>query len=256
VTTSDGTVPAAAPAPARPRTGRGGGFREKARVTVRGIGEIFITLGLVLLLFCGYQLWWTDVTSARESEKLLNAFDVQVAAAPVIDGTIPPLGPLEEGKVFAAMYVPRFGENWVRPIVQDVQLEDLHKGIGHYPKSALPGEIGNFAVAGHRTTNGKPFRNIDDLDPGDKIFVETKYAWYTYEVEVPRKIVLPEDVYVVAPVPERGQTGAVPTRKLLTMTSCNPPYSAAERIIVHAVQTDVRPRAAGPPPGAPQAALV
>ena len=245
-----------APGPAVRRGPARGGFREKARVTVRGLGEILITLGLVLLLFCAYQLWWTDVLSARESEKLLNTFDDQVAAAPVVDGDIPPLTGLEEGKVFAAMYVPRFGDSWVRPIVQDVRLSDLHKGVGHYPKSALPGEIGNFALAGHRTTNGHPFRDIDDLDRGDQIFVETKYAWYTYEVRTPRKIVLPTDVYVVQPVPEKGKADAVPTERLLTLTSCNPPYSAAERIIVHAVQTDVRPRAAGPPPGVPSAAIV
>jgi sortase A len=228
-------------------------FREKVRVTVRGIGEVFITAGFVLLLFCGYQLIWTDVLSARESDKLLNTFEQQVAAAPVVDGKIPDLE-LEDGKVFAAMYVPRFGQSWVRPILQGTDLGDLHKGVGHYEQSAKPGELGNFAIAGHRTTNGHPFRNIDDLEPGDQIFVETKYAWYTYEVETPRLIVDPTDVYVVQPVPEEGAALATPTRKLLTMTSCNPPYSARERIIVHAVQTDVRPRSAGPPPGAPKAA--
>jgi sortase A len=229
-------------------------FKEKVRVTVRGIGEIFITMGLVLLLFCGYQLVWTDVLSARESDKLLDNFDQQVAAAPVVEGKIPPLQ-LEDGKVFAAMYVPRFGQSWVRPILQGTELGDLHKGVGHYDRSAKPGEVGNFAVAGHRTTNGHPFRDIDDLQPGDQIFVETKYAWYTYQVETAGLIVDPSDVYVVQPVPEKGMAGAAPTRKLLTMTSCNPPYSAAERIIVHAVQTDVQPRAEGPPVGAPKSAM-
>lgn len=236
------------------RNQRRNSFKEKVRVTVRTFGEIFITLGLVLLLFCGYQLWWTDVLSARASAKLLDEFDQQLAAAPV-SNAIEPVGDLEAGEVFGAMYVPRFGDSWVRPVLEGVELSDLHRGIGHYTGSALPGEKGNFSLAGHRTTNGHPFKEIDKLDPGDQIFIETRTAWYTYDVEVPRKIVKPTDVYVVQPVPEEGAHNEEPERRLLTLTSCHPMYSAKERIIIHAVQTDVRPRSEGPPPGAPSAAF-
>ena len=226
--------------------------KERVRVGVRGVGEILITLGLVLLLFCAYQLWWTDVTSNAATSDANNAFAQTLEQTPVItDGKIPPLGTPESGEPFARMFVPKFGEGWVKPIIQGVSLTDLHKGVGHYPKTALPGQVGNFAVAGHRTTNGKPFRKIDDLDPGDQIFVETKDAWYTYVVYQSRLHVDPRGgYYVVSPTASKDNTKK-PTKKLMTLTSCHPPYSAAQRTITHAELTDVRARGLGPPAGVP-----
>lgn len=230
--------------------------RERVRVIIRGIGEVLITVGLVLLLFCAYQIYWTDFTSERASAAQLDQLEETFAATPPppVSKKIPPLGKLAEGEAFARMYIPRFGENWVRPVIQGVTQEDLHKGVGHYPKSALPGQKGNFAVAGHRTTNGHPFRKADQLEVGDTIYVETKFAWYTYTVTESRLIVKPSDVYVVAPVPEKGREAEKPTERLLTLTTCHPPYSAAERMITHAKLAGVRARGLGPPPGAPGAA--
>jgi sortase A len=228
--------------------------KERIRIGVRGVGEVLITLGLVLLLFCGYQLWWTDVTSSNATNAAVSEFDKTLADTPVTTGAIPPLETPTKGEPFARMFVPRFGSSWVKPIIQGVSLTDLHKGVGHYPKTALPGEVGNFAVAGHRTTNGHPFRKIDDLVLGDKIFVETKDAWYTYEVTESGLIVDPKGgYYVVSPTGKKNSTAA-PTEKLMTLTSCHPPYSASQRIIAHAKLTDVRARGLGPPPGAPSGA--
>jgi len=240
-----------------PPVARSRDARERIRLTIRGIGEILITLGLVLLLFCAYQLWWTDVTSTTATNAAAKQLTQTFAETPLRtdkNGPIPPLTGLQAGEPFARMYVPRFGSGWVRPIIQGVTLGDLHKGVGHYPKSALPGELGNFAVAGHRTTNGHPFRNIDKLNVGDQVFVETKDAWYTYTVYQARLTVKPEDVYVVAPVPAPNQGGAVPTERLMTMTSCHPPYSASQRMVVHLKLSAKRPRGDGPPPGAPSSA--
>lgn len=228
--------------------------KERIRVTVRGIGEILITLGLVLLLFCGYQLWWTDVTSKSATDSASNAFEQTLEETPVTTGPIPELETPEMGEPFARMYVPKFGDSWVKPIIQGVKLTDLHKGVGHYEKTALPGEVGNFAVAGHRTTNGHPFRKIDKLDPGDKIFVETKDAWYTYVVYQSRLIVDPKGGYYVVSPNATKDNSKVPTKKIMTLTSCHPPYSAAERIIAHAELSNVRARGLGPPPGAPSSA--
>jgi sortase A len=112
----------------------------------------------------------------------------------------------------------------------------------------MPGQVGNFAVAGHRTTYLHPFYNINELKSGDKIVLETRTMWFTYTVEnVPttkgyppiryQEIVSPSDVQVAYPIPDQPDLNAKPTLKMLTFTSCNPRYSAAQRIVVHAVLT-------------------
>lgn len=226
-------------------------FKERVRVTVRGFGEILITLGLVLLLFCAYQLWWTDVTSNQATDKAEQQLDQLFDSTPTSTGPIPKLATPPAGQPFARMFVPRFGKSWVKPIIQGVSLTDLHKGVGHYPSTALPGELGNFAVAGHRTTNGHPFRSIDNLEIGDKVYVETKDAWYTYQVFQTRKVVDPRGGYYVVSPAGVEDVEKKPTKKIMTMTSCHPPYSAAKRMVAQAELVDAQPRGLGPPPGAP-----
>ena len=226
-------------------------IKERIRIAVRGVGEILITLGLVLLLFCGYQLWWTDVTANAATDKASDQLSQLFADAPVVTGPIPELATPADGEPFARMFVPRFGDTWVKPIIQGVDMTDLHKGVGHYPKTALPGEIGNFAVAGHRTTNGKPFRKVDQLEIGDKIFVETRDAWYTYVVYTTRLIVEPRSGYYVVSPSGTKDTTKRPTKKIMTLTSCHPPFSAAQRMITQAELTDVRGKGQEPPPGLP-----
>ena len=180
--------------------------RERIRVAVRGVGEVLITLGLVLLLFCGYQLYWTDVLSARETTKQLNVLEEQFQQAPLIDNVkdIPALGELKKGQVFARMYAPRLGKELGQADPRGHRARATCTAASVTTcDTAMPGEIGNFAVAGHRTTNGHPLRNVDKFRAGDKIFVETKDAWYTYTVTVTNKIVDPQDgYYVVYPVPQ------------------------------------------------------
>src|SRR4029079_17536164 len=86
------------------------------------------------------------------------------------------------GKGFAFLHIPRLGKKYSVPVVQGVSLPDLSRGVGHYPSTALPGEIGNFAVAGHRATNGEPFANLDAVKVGDSPAVETRLQWFTYVV--------------------------------------------------------------------------
>src|SRR5699024_9011454 len=105
------------------------------------------------------------------------------------------------------------------------------QGRGHYPETALPGEVGNVAIAGHRNTYGRVFEDIARLEAGDPIVVETADAFYVYET-TESLIVQPEDVEVIAPTP--GRPGVEPTERMLTLTACHPMYSARERIIVHA----------------------
>jgi sortase A len=117
-------------------------------------------------------------------------------------------------------------------------------GIGHYPGTQMPGEIGNFAVAAHRTTHGAPFKQLATLQVGDKIYVQTADGYYTYAFRG-LEYVRPNGVGVLDPVPQFA--GIAPTDRILTMTSCNPMFSASERIIAYSSLESWQPISAGPP---------
>jgi sortase A len=132
-----------------------------------------------------------------------------------------------------------------RVVFEGVSHEDLKRGPGHYPGTALPGVVGNMVISGHRTTYGAPFNRVDELHAGDPIVLETRDTWFTYRV-TSEQVVAPTAVSVTYPVP--GQKGAVPTKRLLTLTTCNPKYSATQRLIVHAILDTSLPKSAGTPP--------
>ena len=213
------------------------------RALVRGVGEILITAGLVLLLFVAYQLVWTNVEANRRTDTV--AGDVRDAwQRPPTTTTGTQVVALKKGKGFAFLHIPRLGRKWSVPVIQGVSLPDLSKGVGHYPKTALPGEVGNFAVAGHRATNGEPFAYLDKVRKGDLVVAETQDSWFTYVVDR-TKIVSPTSVWVLDPVP--GHPGATPSEPLLTLTTCNPRWASYERLIVFGHLTETRSKAEGPP---------
>jgi len=219
----------------RRATGRTGG-RFGGAIGI--LGELLLTLGALLVLFLVWQLWWTDVVADREQAGIIAGLEDdwgQVDAdtiAPRQDGPPPVPETPEENKVWATMHVPAF-DRATFPLAEGVDLEQVLnvKGAGHYPGTALPGEDGNVAIAGHRNTYGRVFEDIGRLKSGDPIVVETADAFYVYEV-TETHIVTPTDVEVIAPVP--GKPGEEPTEQMLTLTACHPMYSARERIIVHA----------------------
>ena len=217
------------------------------------VGELLITLGVVLGLFVVWQLWWTDVQAARAQEQIVAGLDwprPSSADAPVAGlrtGPPPTLDePTQDGETIALLSVPRWdGQDavTVRQGVDRPTILDTGSG-GHYPGTAMPGGIGNFAVAGHRTTYGKPFNRIAELEPGDALVVRTADLWFVYRV-TGHRIVLPEQVDVVAPVP--GEPGAAPERATITLTACHPMFSARERYIVHGELEGWMPVADGVP---------
>lgn len=218
------------------------------RTLVRGVGQVLITAGLVILLFVVYELWWTGYTTKRDQHRLITTLQQQWKHG--ISIANPPFG-----TGIAVLRIPRFGLKYDFVIVQGVTTDDLIKGPGHYPQTAMPGQLGNFTVAGHRTTYLHPFYNINELRVGDAIVIETRTQWLTYTVEnIPgtaarfQEIVSPDDISVSYPVPDQPNVDAVPTEKVLTFTSCNPRYSAAQRIVVHALLTGSQLRSAGLPP--------
>ncbi|MFZ0322716.1 MAG: class E sortase [Actinomycetes bacterium] len=223
------------------------------RLASRTLGEIFITLGCVLLLFVGYQLWWTNVTADHAATVATQQLQRQWAA----DGRGTPIGGreypanLKSGQPFALLYIPRLGRDWREPVIQGVSLDDLAKGVGHYPSTAMPGKVGNFSVAGHRATNGEPFAYLDQLRAGDLVVVETRTTFYTYKMD-DWYLVAPTQVDVIEPVPSKP--GAKPTRALITLTTCNPRWASYQRLIAHGVLVESRPKADGPPPALGQGA--
>lgn len=220
------------------RKSRGDAFR----VITRTLGELLVTAGVVLLLFVAYQLVWTNVQADRAAAEHTRNLHEQWNTNP----TGPEFDlPIQNGDAFATMHIPRLGRNFEVPVVQGVSLENLAEGVGHYPETALPGEIGNFSVAGHRATNGEPFAMLDQLRDGDSVIVETATTWYTYTV-YEELIVAPTQVDVVYAVP--GDANAQPEEALMTLTTCNPRWDSYERLIFHTRLSDEQPKSLGRPP--------
>ncbi|MFI2754962.1 class E sortase [Cellulomonas sp. P22] len=232
---------------AQPRHGRSGRAPRTTNLLVGAVGvlgELMITLGVLIFAFLVWQLWWTDVQGNRAQAEVVSGLTWQtpptvpdgsttgpVIAAPRRDA--PPVdAEPEHATTFATLQVPRWDGEPERPVSQGVERSTVLDvlGIGHYPATAMPGGIGNFALAGHRTTYAKPFHRIAELQEGDPIVIRTESTWYVYRV-TSTSIVSPSDVDVIAPVP--GDPTAEPTERLITLTSCHPMFSARERIIVH-----------------------
>lgn len=213
-----------------------------ARRTVGVVGEVLITAGAVVLLFVVYQLVWTNFEAHRAATAQTDALEKRWQEHAVEDPEFDL--PLKHGDAFALLRIPRLGENYRVPIVEGVSLDDLAQGVGHYPETALPGQIGNFSVAGHRATNGEPFAYLDQVNVGDDVVVESRTTWYTYEV-TKEYIVAPTQVGVILPVP--NQPDATPRRRLMTLTTCNPRWDSYERLIFHAKLVEALPKGQGQP---------
>ncbi|MFR9778541.1 class E sortase [Micromonospora sp. MS34] len=217
----------------------------RLRTGIRATGEVLITFGLIVLLFAGYEIWGkTVIVDAHQND--LNSQLAQEWGGDT-DPTVAPTGPAPkptppaEGKPVAGLYIPKLDKHWV--VVEGVTPDDIRYAPGHYPKSALPGQVGNFAVAGHRIR--ATFWRLDELRSGDNIVVESQSEWFIYKV-YQQQVVRPTQVEVVAPVP--GRPGQKPTEKLLTLTTCNPKFNNYQRLIIHARLDHVVAKSAGRPP--------
>ncbi|MER5620970.1 class E sortase [Streptosporangium sp. NPDC002544] len=194
------------------------------RAVLRVMGDLSITAGLVILLFCAYLLWGTGSYTA-EQQVLLQRQLIEGGKAGQGHGP----GPVRLGGAVALLSIPRLGDDYRYAVVEGVDQDRLRMGPGHYPGTAMPGKIGNFVLSGHRTTYAAPFGRIDELQRGDHIVVDAREARYTYRV-TGRRVVDPTELGVIAPVPD--QPGKTPTRATITLSTCHPKYSAAQRLVV------------------------
>ncbi|MEV0160196.1 class E sortase [Nonomuraea fuscirosea] len=208
-------------------------YADRMRAMLRAVGEMCITAGLILMLFCAYLLWGTGAYT--ESQQLL--LQRQLAAKKA--GPPRPEQPVRPGQAVALLRIPKLGRDYQYAVVEGVGADQLRKGPGHYPDTAMPGQVGNFVLSGHRTTYAAPFNEIDELERDDEIVVETREARHTYRV-TSQDIVRPDEVDVLAPVP--GKPDIRPIRAFITLSTCHPEYSAAERLIVYGVLKDSEPR--------------
>jgi sortase A len=174
------------------------------------LGRSCITVGTLLLLFVAYQLWGTGIREAQAQTKITKEFHKTLDD--VIDGSIPDtaaaISAVPEGEPTAIIDIPKI--NVHKTVVEGVGIPDLKKGPGHYPGTPLPGQKGNAAIAGHRTTYGAPFNRIDELKPGDTINVQTVQGKWRYVVKE-TQIVKPTQVEVLE---DKGDNR-------LTLTACH-----------------------------------
>jgi sortase A len=282
-----------APVGAPPPRGTGGA----GRAVIRGLGELLITAGVVVLLFVVYEIWVTDLFGAQKQAAATQEVDQAWAAAAeaqasptdtvvVTDPAQLVTDPRERtpnyetltGQGFAKLSIPAFGADYQFTIVEGTGDDDLYVGPGHYPESQMPGEQGNFAIAGHRVSKGSPFNDLGLLNSCDAMIIETRDDWFVYRVlpmpeeiatwastaptrplcaDVPvlpspyeqtvgREITLPSDYAQILPVPGVTSTVVpVDAQRLITLTTCHPQFSAAERMIVHGVLTKSYAKAPG-----------
>ena len=226
--------------------------RRRSRRALRGVANAMIVIGALLLIDCAITLLWQEPFSSFYAHRRQHSLQHKLAA----EARIPPT-PAErhvlvtlpnperrvafaarafdrrtdEGDPLGRIRIPRIGVSAV--FVEGTATGDLSSGPGHYPGTPIPGEHGTVGIAGHRTTYGAWFRNINRLEPGDRIAMTMPYGQFTYRVERTR-IVPPTALWV---------TKRVGYDRLI-LSACHPLYSAAKRIVVFARLVDTTPRGA------------
>ena len=205
------------------------------------IGTLAIAIGIALAGFVGYEYWWTNNSSAQiqqiQRDEVLQEWSTNTTSPFGDIGYIP----LQIGETFALMYIPRLrNEVWGLPVIEGTDAEQLASGIGHYPLTAQPGQVGNFVTFGHRTTHGQPYANIDLLRDGDQVFVRTESNWFIYTLKFDA-IVEPTDVWVMRSRPlEHARVPQMKNKHLITLITCTPRHSIAERWVWWGDLSEVR----------------
>ena len=219
-------------------------MRQELRVT----GELLLTAGAITLLFVCYLVWGSGMRAASAQRSLSAELHQQWRHGPVLStgttrgtaiGMLPERFTVATGQPFAFIRIPAFGTNWRFTLVQGTDLAQLNVSPGHVPGTQWPGQLGNFAIAGHRVTSGNPFWSLPSLRPGDLIDIQTQLNDYTYRV-TGKQLVLPGDTAVLDPVP--GHPGQHPASRIITLITCDPAWTGTHRVIITGTLTAASPR--------------
>jgi len=231
--------------------------RKRARLSpLTVVGELLFACGLAVLGYFGWQQFHTEVAVTGKQQALAAQDSARWAKAAAEepetkwDGTVPVASAVKPAEVFGVLYVPAFGKHYANRIGETTDwwtvLNLDSKGVGHYENTQMPGEPGNFAIAGHRSGPLiNSFREVMNLRVGDPLYVETEDGWYTYRFRS-IEYVLPTETDVLFPFPRLEGTPG--TDQIMTLTTCHPKNAgSAERAIAYAVFEGFQPRGEGPP---------
>ena len=228
------------------------------RWALGALGKVLITLGLLILAFVGYQLWGTGIEFRANQDSLGKDFARALSTSTTVPESVVATAPIDTtpdsttagsvvsptttttpeitaptttdrpraGTLLASLEMPTISSKSLY-IVAGVRTTDLKRGIGFYPGTAPPGDYGNTALAGHRTTYGAPFENIDRLRSGDPLIITTIDGRRLVYLVERSEIVSPEDTTVLLQPDDTEQA-------LLTLTTCHPKRSTKQRLVVHA----------------------
>ncbi|CUR55258.1 putative integral membrane protein [metagenome] len=194
------------------------------------LGWLLIVCGLSLIAYVGWQLYGTNIVSARKHREITTSLEQQWEAGK-------DLATVDSMKADALLRVPRFGKDYAVPILQGTADDVLAAGVGHFTETASVGEVGNYALAGHRVTHGEPFRNLPDLEVGDEIVIETRSTIYTYVLDTAGDaLVVPfTGTWVLEPLPRNPDGGVQPRQRegqrLITLTTCSEIFHTDNRMI-------------------------
>lgn len=196
------------------------------RTIVHWFGMACLMLAAGFAGYIAWSLWGTGLHTAQAQDRLRTEFRQELEAAPASPSAAPALVPL--GDAYAQISIPAIDVNFM--VVQGTGYEDLKDGPGHYPDTADPwDDTGRVAIAGHRTTYQAPFFDLEQLRAGDEITLRTRYGAFGYEV----------DRVFVVPSAGSGRVLVQTPKPSLVLTTCNPKYSSAERLIVTARRVSV-----------------
>ena len=198
-----------------------------------GVAAVLLISGALMAGFVVFLLYGTGIETRIEQRRLLqelessSSSELPAPAGRSLPTTVNGLHKrpaVDLGDPLGQLSIPAIGAEWV--FVSGISADELRLGPGHFPDTPLPGEQGNMALAGHRTTHGAPFSRIDEIDPGDEIILTTPTGEHRY-ISVGTAIVGPADYSEIS-----TQWATIPT---LSLVSCHPKYSTRQRIVVHAV---------------------
>lgn len=210
-------------------------------------GLVLVLGGFGVLGYVAWQLFGTNVVARQAQEQavaeLREDWSVRGSLQDRPDA-------VKLGDASALIRIPRFGDDYVMPVLEGIGNKELSSGFGHFPKAAGPGQRGNYALAAHRVTHGEPLRDMPDLRPGDEVLVETRKTVYTYALDTdPNELVVTfEEVWVIDAVPTNPDTSEVqppsqqPGQRLLTLTTCAELFHTDNRLIAfgHLIDTETK----------------